>query len=262
MREILDLDRYPIDRPGSPAAQALVERCRAALKADGMFNLDGFVRPAAIARAASELLPMSASGSYTHQRRHNVYFRKSVEGLTADHPALQQFDTINHTLCGDQLAGTIVQRIYDYEPLPAFLAEVLELPALYLMEDPLARANVMEYRAGEALNWHFDRSKFTTTLLIQAPEAGGEFEYRSGLRTDADPNYDGVAAMLAGRDPAIRVNHLAAGTLNVFAGKNTLHRVSPVRGERSRLIAVYSYYDRPGVVFSAEERLGFYGRAG
>lgn len=262
MREILDLDRYPIDRPGAPAAIALVTRCRADLRANGMFNLDGFVRPAAIARAASELLPLSASGSYTHQRRHNVYFRKSVEGIAADHPALQQFETINHTLCGDQLVGTVVQQIYDYEPLPAFLADVLELPALHLMEDPLARANVMEYRAGEALNWHFDRSKFTTTLLIQAPEAGGEFEYRSGLRTDADPNYDGVAAMLAGRDPGIHVNHLAAGTLNVFAGKNTLHRVSPVRGNRSRLIAVYSYYDRPGVVFSAEERLGFYGRTG
>jgi hypothetical protein len=34
----------------------------------------------------------------------------------------------------------------------------------------------MDYRPGEALNWHFDRSQFTTTLLIQAPEQGGEFE--------------------------------------------------------------------------------------
>ena len=47
----------------------------------------------------------------------------------------------------------------------------------------------------------------------------------------------------------------------MFAGKNTLHRVSTVRGSRSRMIAVYSYYDRPDVQFSDEERLGFYGRA-
>jgi hypothetical protein len=55
---------------------------------------------------------------------------------------------------------------------------------------------------------------------------------------------------------------LAAGSLNVFAGKNTLHRVSTVRGARSRLIAVFSYYDKPGVFFSDAERIGFYGRAG
>ena len=28
-----------------------------------------------------------------------------------------------------------------------------------------------------------------------------------------------------------------------------------------RMMAVFSYYDRPGVMFSDEERLGFYGRA-
>ena len=92
--------------------------------------------------------------------------------------------------------------------------------------------------------------------------AGGEFEYRSNLRSDTAPNYDGVAQLLAATDPAIRINPLAAGTLNVFAGKNTLHRVSTVRGERSRLVAVFSYYDRPDVAFSDAERIGFYGRAG
>ena len=28
------------------------------------------------------------------------------------------------------------------------------------------------------------------------------------------------------------------------------------------MIAVFSYYERPGVLFSEEERIGFYGRAG
>ena len=54
---------------------------------------------------------------------------------------------------------------------------------------------------------------------------------------------------------------LGAGTLNVFRGKNTLHRVSPVRGERERIIAVFSYYERPNVQFSDAENLGFYGRS-
>ena len=126
-------------------------------------------------------------------------------------------------------------------------------PELFLMTDPLARVNVMSYGKGEALNWHFDRSQYTTTLLIRPAEAGGEFEYRSGLRSDSDPNYDGVAKLLLGNDPHVSVEPLAAGSLNVFAGKNTAHRITPVRGNRSRLVAVFSYYDRPGVTFSVPD---------
>ncbi len=262
MNDVLDLERYPLDRPDSPAYEALVASCRRDLAARGMFNLDGLVRPAGIERAVREILPRSERMAYTHQRRHNVYFEDAVAGLRTDHGALKRFDTVHHTLCDDQLAGTVVHEIYEWAPLPAFLARVLDKPRLYLMGDPLGRVNVMRYGPGETLNWHFDRSLFTTTLLIQAPEEGGEFEYRSNLRSDTDPNYDGVAHLLHGSDPAIRINPLAAGTLNVFAGKNTLHRVSPVRGRRDRLIAVYCFYEQPGVMFSDEERIGFYGRAG
>jgi hypothetical protein len=189
-----------------------------------------------------------------------VYFRDEVEGLDAGHPALAMVDTVNHTVCGDQLDGTVINAVYEWPPLLDFLARVMGQKSLYLMDDRVARLNVIEYRPGEALNWHFDRSHYTTTLLLQAAEAAGEFEYRSALRSATDPNYDGVARVLQGADAGVRVNALAAGTLNVFAGVNTLHRVTPVGGTRSRLVAVLSYYDRPGVRFTAEERLGFYGR--
>jgi hypothetical protein len=259
MRDVLDLDRYPIDQPDAPEFSALVYACRQEMQANGMFNLDGFVRPAAIAQAANEIRPL-CDRAFTHQRRHNVYFEDRVADLPVEHAALTKFETVNRTLCDDQLQGTLVHKIYEFEPLPAFLACVLQKPRLFLMSDPLARVNVMDYRRGETLNWHFDRCLFTTTLLIQAAEQGGEFEYRTNLRTETDPNYDGVGRLLRASDPNIRVNPLAAGTLNVFAGKNTLHRVSTVRGDRNRLVAVYSYYEYPGAMFSDAERIGFYGR--
>jgi hypothetical protein len=261
MREVLDLERYPLDRPAAPEYQRLVGESRRAMTSEGMFNLDGFVRPAAITQAAAEIKPLMSSSSFTHERQHNVYFKEHVEGLAADHGALRHFRTAHHTLCDDQLQGTVIHRIYEYPPLVEFLAGVMDKPALYLMDDPLARMNVIEYRDGEALNWHFDRSQFTVTLLVQAAVAGGEFEYRSNLRSDTDPNFEGVAALLEGKDSQIRINTLAAGTLNVFAGRNTLHRISPVRGAQNRQVAVLSYYDRPAVKFDRTERMGFYGRA-
>jgi hypothetical protein len=261
MHDIIDLDRYPLDKAGSAGTRALAARCQANLAAHGMFNLDGLLRPGAVTRAVAEVKPLLDSASFTHRRSHNIYFRKELPGLAPDHPALRLCETVNHTICADQIPATVLMRLYEWPPFAAFLAAVMDKSALYTMADPLARVNVMAYRDGEALNWHFDRSEFTTTLLLQAPEAGGDFEYRTGLRSDDDPNYDGVARLLEGRDRQVETQRLAPGALNVFRGKNTAHRVTPVVGGRERIIAVFSFFERPGVVFSEEERIGFYGRA-
>jgi len=261
MKDILDLDRYPLDREGSPEWQRLVDASVAALEADGMFNLEGFLRPGVAEKAVGEIQPVMAARSHVHKRMHNIYFKPDLPELAPDHPALRKVETISHTVCADQIPGSTVLAIYEYEPLLRFLAAAMGKARLHVMQDPLARTNVMAYRSGEALNWHFDRSEFTTTLLLQAPERGGDFEYRTDLRSDDNPNYDGVAKLLEGRDPEAKILRLKPGTLNVFRGKNTAHRVTTVQGERERMIAVFSYYEKPGVMFSPEERVGFYGRA-
>ena len=252
MTDAIDLDRFPLDRPDSDAYRALLDRCQADLERDGMYNLRGFLRPGRAGEVVDRLAPRFDTEAFTHAREHNIYFKERIDGLDPDHPALRRFRTVNHTLCGDQLTDTILTELHRWPPFARFLADP--------MDDPLAGVNAMQYRAGEALNWHFDRSEFTTTLLLQAPEAGGAFEYAKDLRSDDDPNYAGVADLIDGRAPARQLT-LEAGTLNVFRGKNTAHRVTPVAGDVTRVIAVFSYYDRPGVMFSAEEQIGFYGRA-
>ena len=260
MHDTLDLERYPLDQPQTPGWTRLVQDCRARLAQDGLFNLPGFVRPSALGAAAAQLKPALDHNAFFHRRAHNIYFKSEIDGLPDDHPALRQFETSNQTICADQMTGTLVTTLYEWQPFITFLVAVMEKPALHVMQDPLARVNVMSYHAGQALNWHFDRSEFTTTLLLQAPDAGGAFEYAQDLRSDTNPNYDGVGALLEGTHPTTRMP-LDAGTLNVFRGKNTAHRVTPVEGDTARIIAVFSYYERPGVVFSDEERIGFYGRA-
>ena len=262
MKQFLDLDRFPLDRLDGVAGGALLARCRRDLHETGMFSLAGLIRPEALERCVAEVEPLFATHAFTHAREHNIYFDDGIEGVDAGHPALARFRTVNHTICGDLIPTSLVTRIYEWQPLMDFLAAAMDKPRLYCMADPLARINVMAYRAGDALEWHFDRSEFTTTCLLQAPAAGGEFQYRSGLRSDADPNWDGVGRLLAGEDDQVRTLPLTPGTLNVFKGRNTAHRVSPVEGERARIIAVFSYYETPDVAFSDAERLGFYGRKG
>jgi hypothetical protein len=260
MHEFLDLETFPLDQPESPAYRDLVIRCRSDLAVGGMFNLDGFLKPAHAHAETVKHTPKMDRESFLHARSHNVYFQKDVPGLDADHPALKMFETSNNTLCADQLQGSIVHQIYDWAPLQTFLAEVMEKPALHPMADPLASFNVMRYREGQALNWHFDRSEFTVTLLLQAPDEGGVFEYRTDLRTSEDPNYDGVAQLLRDDDPDMQQMNVMAGTLNVFRGVNTPHRVTPVVGDVPRMIAVLTYYEKPGATFTETEQRGFYGR--
>ena len=132
---------------------------------------------------------------------------------------------------------------------PAFISWMTRLPGS------------MSWATWTARDWDgtLIAPEFTTTLLIQAPQDGGHLEYRPHLAQD---DLDGVARLLEGRDAARCTHVQQAGTLSVFRGRNTAHRVTPVVGEIDRLIAVFSYFDRPGVVFSAAERRGFYGRAG
>jgi len=260
MDDILDLESFPLHDLESPAGQVLVARCQRELAETGMFNLDGLVRSESLAHCVDEVESEFKRNAYTHTQMHNIYFQKHLEGIDPDHPALRQSYTSNRTICGDQMEGFILTRIYEWPPLAVFLAKVMGKPVLYIMEDPLARVNVMTYTQGEALGWHFDRSEFTTTLLIKAAEAGGEFQYRSDLRSDDDPNYEGVARLLDEEDEEVRSMSITAGTLNVFRGKNTAHRVTAIEGGSERIIAVFSYFEQPGVNFSKVDRINFYGR--
>ena len=262
MRSILDLDRWHVAALDSARGRALVTRCSDELRETGMFSLEAFIRPEALLAAVGEVAPLLEAASFTHARDHNIYFDDEIEGLGSSHPALRRFKTVNHTICGDQIPASTIERIYEWQPLIDFLAAAMEKSRLFTMADPLGRLNVMAYREGERLNWHFDRAEFTITVLLQAPLRGGDFQYRSGLRSEADPNYEGVARLLAGEDDHVKTLPLAPGTLNVFKGKNTAHRVTPVEGGRARIIAVFSYYETPDVTFSDKERLGFYGRIG
>ena len=262
MKHVLNLDRWPVDALDGAQGQAQVARCQKDLHDAGMFSLEGLIRSEALEVCVAEVEPIFETASFIHARDHNIYFDDEIEGLEAGHPALARFTTVNRTICGDQIPGSLITRIYEWQPLIDFLAAATERSQLYPMADPLGRLNVMTYRAGERLNWHFDRAEFTITVLLQSPTGGGDFQYRSGLRGETNPNYDGVARLLAGNDKHVRTLPLTPGTLNVFKGKNTAHRVTPVEGERARIIAVFSYYETPDVTFSDKERLGFYGRTG
>ncbi len=259
--DLIDLARYPIDRLEGPAGERLLADCRRRFDADGALALPGFVRADAVAAMRDEALALAPLAHFG-EKRHNVYLIGSDPQFPAEHPRNRGQRTQVSTVADDLIPrGSRLRALYDWPPLRAFLAAVLGKAALHPYADPLASLNVTVGRPGERLGWHFDNADFATTLMLQDAEAGGHFEYCSGVRTPADQGYAAVEQILDGAHDDARRLPMAPGTLVLFRGRYALHRVTAIEGRRPRLMAVLSYDTEPGVLLSEATRMTFYGRA-
>ena len=83
MRQVLDLDRWPLDALGEARGQALVARCRNELREAGMFSLTGLIRPEALCACVAEVEPLFDSVAFVQAREHNIYFDDEIGDLEA-----------------------------------------------------------------------------------------------------------------------------------------------------------------------------------
>lgn len=259
VEDLLNLKEYPLNQPMSGAYSRLVAAKQEDWRTIEVFGLPGLLRCDAAHAAAEELRQPMDTISFRHRQAHNIYFSSDTDVLPQD-LAVPSLVTAHSTLTCDQLVGTIIRSLYEYDPLRAFIQCVFGLSELYRMSDPMACVNVMAYSEGNELGWHFDRAKFAVTILLQAAKEGGQFEYRRQLRTAVDPNYTGVRRLLEGRDDSVRQSASAPGDLTVFAGFESAHRVTPVIGDTPRTMAVLSYMSEPDCHCSPQDRMRFYGR--
>ena len=89
------------------------------------------------------------------------------------------------------------------------------------------------------VSWHYDTNEFVVSLMTQAPEGGGLFEYCPSLRESGNENIAGLGRVLRGEAAAlIRTKQLRAGDVQIFVGRYALHRVTRVEGNRQRHVAV------------------------
>jgi hypothetical protein len=96
---------------------------------------------------------------------------------------------------------------------------------------------------------------------LQAPDSGGNFEYVSDLRNaeQNEMNFTGVESVLSGKTKVNRLD-TRPGTLILFRGKNSIHRVTPTEGPRERILVVLAYNSKPGISLSESARMTFFGR--
>ena len=254
---IVDLEAHPIMDANFLAT------CQATLDRDGVLVLADFLTAEALAAIHAEAVA-GRKDAYFCAQNHSVYLTPLDPAYPEDHPANRQVVSSKGCICDDMVsAQSPLRQLYDAPAFRDFVRAVTGQTGLYPYADPLSSINIHYAERGQELGWHFDNSSFAITLLIQKPAAGGRFEYLKDLR-DADAgemNFDGVGALLDGAVTP-EVLTMEPGTLVLFRGRNSVHRVSPNESDVTRMLAVLAYNAEPGVALSESARQTFYGRLG
>ena len=258
--ELVDLGRYPLPSLESDGYQAVVAEARRQMRETGAAEIEGFVSAAGVAalvRDADALAPRAhpSGGQGT------AYLEFPDFSLPEDHPRLHFADYAVRAVAYDIVPrDSPLRRLYEWDPLKDLVEAILERGPIYRYADPFGALNLAVMGEGDQLQWHFDQTDFVVSLAIQSAETGGDFEVVPRIRSEDDERYDEVMAVLAGDRSRVETLPMRAGTLLVFEGRYSLHRVSPVSGHRWRHVGLLAYDTKPGTMGSDLLRADRYGR--
>jgi len=257
LANVINLKRYPIKNDDFRS------ECKRTLDDNGALVMRDFVKPAAVASIKNEGDENRHLAYYTADN-HNIYLKPSDPQYPDDHPRNREVSSSKGCIQTDQIPGdSVLHTIYDASEFRKFLCAVLDEEELHEYGDTLSSINLHYASERQELGWHFDNSSFAITLLVQNPESGGVFEYVKDVR-DADSgemNYELSGEILDGDVPT-KTMEVDPGTLAFFRGRNSMHRVTPVKGNRTRMLVVLAYNNKPGISLSESARMTFFGRLG
>jgi len=268
IEDILDLERYPLNRLATVEGHNFVENCRRQINEQGACLLPGFLLPAAIEAALDDALNIASTA---HQVDHFFAYddvnddklHASIGSLPANHPRRFQSLTNIRFVAKDLIDhSNPIKVIHGWNELTAFIGAVMGMNPVYPSACPLSSCVITIAEQDELQDWHFDGNEFIVTLMLQAAKEGGDFEYVTGLRDkDGGDDFENISAVLEGKRDNVLRPAIEAGTLTLFKGKYNLHRASPVGEDSCRVMAILSYENRPGVTGSNDFLKLFYGRS-
>ena len=259
--DLVNLSRYPLlEREGEEYAAA-VAAARGELASRGAAELSGFVRTGALPLLLSDavaLAPLAWRDSGTG----TAYLAAPDESLPPAHPRRWKGPRALGAVAYDLFPqSSPLRALYEWDALMRFVEDILGHGRLYRYADPCGALNLAVMVAGDELQWHFDQTDFVVSLALQHAEEGGDFEVAPLLRSATDERYEAVSRVLAGDLSTVVKVQMTPGSLLVFAGRHSLHRVTRVGGHTDRLVALLSYDTKPGTLSSDRLRKLRYGRA-
>jgi len=258
---LVNLEKYPISDTIDGTGKAFAEKCRREYLHTGLCMLPGFILPQALDSLASEAEAMREDAFFC-KSSHNAYLTDDNETVADDDVRKRQEQTYVGSVPYDKIPiESKLNQLYKWDPLKDFIGAVLGKDSFYRFADPFGACSINVFVDGGEHGWHFDESEFTVTLMLQKPDQGGTFEYVPRIR-DLPNEKEIVEQVLNGERDKVVELPFTEGTLLIFGGRQTIHRVSRVSGEKARLVPVLCYSENPDVVNSESVRKLFWGRTG
>ena len=226
--QLVDLTRYPLTRLDTPPGEQLVEVCRSDLKRQAHALLPGFLTPAALDTIADEASELT---THAHQQdfMRTPYSWRDNNGFDSGHPRAAMFRERNRVVTTELVPSrALLRRLYEWDALTELVRLTLGLDTLYRSIDPHLSISYNVLDEGDEVAWHFDSNQFIVTLMLQQADTGGKFECAPYVRSEQDDNYDEVARVFAGTSEHTVTPSITPGSLMIFVGRHTAHRVTPV----------------------------------
>lgn len=258
--DLVDTDRYPLHALPDVAGTGFLEPFRRRMSLDGVALLEGFVRADALAAMRDEACRLAPTGHHSETFSSPYLCAPRDDVGPDDARGMSQRAALAAVAYDRFPSDSPLRRLYESPEVAAVVAAVLGVQRVHPYADPLGALSLAVMRDGDELGWHFDFSEFVVSLCLQDAAAGGTFDVVPRVRA-ADPVDDhAVVDVLRGDHSGVVSLTLQPGTLVVFAGRNSLHRVPPVQGPVDRLVALLSYDTRPDVDSTDSLKLIRYGR--
>ncbi|MFZ9443463.1 MAG: HalD/BesD family halogenase [Ilumatobacteraceae bacterium] len=253
--QLIDSGRYDL------GDASLAEECHRTFVADGVCVLPDFLTDRAVDTLRAECDEL-ASVAHRSSTAASPYLAPIDETFPIGHPRRTVSASSVEVVAYDQFPShSPLRRLYESDSLLEFVRRCLGLHELHRYADPFGALNLAIMRDGDRLGWHFDMTDFVVSIAIQSSDRGGDFENAKQIRSHAAECYDDVAAVLDGERPdRVRTEPMTPGTLMLFNGRWSMHRVTTILGSTPRYVALLAYDTKPGTDSSDTLKLSRYGR--
>jgi hypothetical protein len=277
----------------SSDATRAIDAAKEQLKSTGAVSFPNFFTANAAQHAVNDMRRCEDL-AYTTDECHTTYLKdidwnKFPKNSVYNH---EMKTKVASTAFDELPSDSVLKKLY-HDPRLLHLVSKIVDKQLYLSEDPLGCCSVNVFRPNYHHSFHFDEAEFSVTLMLQPAEdpTSGLFQYTNPLRQTSDdlalektanalhlfdPEglegkmlYESTASATSSTNdndndedmPVLYTLDFQPGTLLIIAGSKSLHRVTQIRGTKSRLVAVLTFSSRPGFCNSAAVQKMFWGRS-
>ena len=241
MHSILNSETYPIHRYDDPQTLRVIASAQSELASVGACHFPQFLNHAGLSHCLKEA-ELLESKAHPSDNDYTPYYREPDDGYPTGHPrnSTVRFAVryVSRKLIPNE---SPLRMLFEGDDLLAFLRKLLPNESLYRFSDDRGSLNYTVMAQDDQLGWHFDACELVASVLLRSAEFGGDFEYIPSVRSDEDDNFPYVESILNGDDELRRSVNFQPGDMVLFRGRNSLHRVTPIRGETTRLMALMSF---------------------